>query len=709
MRKQEFLDTLRKNLKVLRQDEINDILEEYAGYIESMMEEGKSEEEAVRSFGDPTALAKEILSAYKVSDDYLNHTKAGEFMDKGSHLFARAVNYLSAWFRSLSGRIHFVGNPGSVLEFLMAVLVGLVIIALMRIPFFLVEGIGQIVVDLLVGGGYLSRLLGGLWELFVNICFLVAAVLVVISMVRGGLGDKFRHIMVVHGWMKPNSSRAASRQAPAREPASAPEEDASSFQETAFDGDAQSPQEEENPLYEEAQEAQEEAFAAESTAWETTDGFRSEPASSHVQADPAPHARAQAARQDHGAINTLGGCLASFFFGCLKLAGLVCITLPLLLFALVGAFLTGSLIAVMGQGVTLVGPFLCALGGTVACGLLTAMSVCLFLRRGKGVAPQVIPLVVSIMVCGFGLVFSFFEIAGYDFVEVPQPINATQSYTIPVSDRVTSIYAPANIASVQLDDSLPEGTLRLEIDYNDRLSDSPQVYQETSSYLTDSAYQEWEAQWNQLVEEYEEAYARYEAALYDEEGNEVEGLEPPEYPDEDSFYKAFLQTHQLQRDELRIYTGDAQWDRLDELWDYYLEGLRNKELYNPDNLLSGSTTVYLSEDLAQRLYSRDNWQVVLDSADHRLLAESAGYQTSQGLLTPDGTTAPAGSDELYPSYAGTAEESTVSNEGAASSEAASSEASASEAGGAGERTQEEPAGIPPVDAPASSSASSLAA
>ena len=52
MRKQEFLDTLRKNLKVLRQDEINDILEEYTGYIESMMEEGKSEEEAVRSFGD---------------------------------------------------------------------------------------------------------------------------------------------------------------------------------------------------------------------------------------------------------------------------------------------------------------------------------------------------------------------------------------------------------------------------------------------------------------------------------------------------------------------------------------------------------------------------------------------------------------------------------------------------------------------------------
>ena len=79
MRKEEFLKTLRKNLSVLEEREIQDIVEEYEQHIDMKMKEGLSEEAAIKDFGDLKELTNGILEAYHVKADYNTERKNIDF------------------------------------------------------------------------------------------------------------------------------------------------------------------------------------------------------------------------------------------------------------------------------------------------------------------------------------------------------------------------------------------------------------------------------------------------------------------------------------------------------------------------------------------------------------------------------------------------------------------------------------------------------
>jgi uncharacterized membrane protein len=66
MSKQEFLELLRRKLNILKDEEINDILQEYEQHIDDEVAAGKSEEQAVENFGDVDELAQEVLDAYQL-------------------------------------------------------------------------------------------------------------------------------------------------------------------------------------------------------------------------------------------------------------------------------------------------------------------------------------------------------------------------------------------------------------------------------------------------------------------------------------------------------------------------------------------------------------------------------------------------------------------------------------------------------------------
>lgn len=66
MKKQEFLNELRTYLNVLQDEEQEDIIDEYSQHIEMKIENGLSEEEAIKDFGSIRELAGEILEAYHV-------------------------------------------------------------------------------------------------------------------------------------------------------------------------------------------------------------------------------------------------------------------------------------------------------------------------------------------------------------------------------------------------------------------------------------------------------------------------------------------------------------------------------------------------------------------------------------------------------------------------------------------------------------------
>ena len=70
MTKTEFILELRKNLAVLKDEEIEDIVEEYEQHIDMKVQSGLTEEEAIEDFGSIRELCREILEAYHVKSDY---------------------------------------------------------------------------------------------------------------------------------------------------------------------------------------------------------------------------------------------------------------------------------------------------------------------------------------------------------------------------------------------------------------------------------------------------------------------------------------------------------------------------------------------------------------------------------------------------------------------------------------------------------------
>ncbi len=66
MTKREFLNELENKLLLLDADERDDIIVEHMHHISDLVKNGKTEEEAVKSFGDVSVLASELLKAYKI-------------------------------------------------------------------------------------------------------------------------------------------------------------------------------------------------------------------------------------------------------------------------------------------------------------------------------------------------------------------------------------------------------------------------------------------------------------------------------------------------------------------------------------------------------------------------------------------------------------------------------------------------------------------
>ena len=125
MKKQEFLDELKRYLRVLQDEEQEDILEEYSQHIEMKIESGLSEDEAIKDFGSIRELAGEILEAYhvKLKDEegegegrlHREKKNRGEVLP-AAFVKACAVNTVNAGKMLLSGIgmfLHFLGKPFS--------------------------------------------------------------------------------------------------------------------------------------------------------------------------------------------------------------------------------------------------------------------------------------------------------------------------------------------------------------------------------------------------------------------------------------------------------------------------------------------------------------------------------------------------------------------------------------------------------------------
>ncbi len=105
MDRQAFLDALKEHLKVLEDEEQEDILDEYLQHIEMKIKDGQEEEEAIKDFGPVQELAAEILEAYHVKPDLGQGQERGKTRGK--------TRGQKRWRKLVSRTGSFAGRTGS--------------------------------------------------------------------------------------------------------------------------------------------------------------------------------------------------------------------------------------------------------------------------------------------------------------------------------------------------------------------------------------------------------------------------------------------------------------------------------------------------------------------------------------------------------------------------------------------------------------------
>lgn len=174
MNKKTFLDNLRKRLNVLNKDEIDDILKEYEGYINEKVSSGKSEEDAIKDFGDFDSLVKEILSAYKLNEDYENNLKEKNLF---SEVIDNFISFMKDFVKNISKR-----SKSDIIKFILEFIVLLLFIAILKFPVIIIEEAGRWLFERLIspfGDG-----LGIIWKYVIEILYLLISVVGIISFIK---------------------------------------------------------------------------------------------------------------------------------------------------------------------------------------------------------------------------------------------------------------------------------------------------------------------------------------------------------------------------------------------------------------------------------------------------------------------------------------------------------------------------------------------
>lgn len=174
MSKKDFLEKLRKRLKILNNEEIEDIIEEYEGHINEKIASGKTEEEAINDFGDFDELVKEILSAYKINEEYENESKEKNFIQdfiKDCELFFKDL------VKNVSKR-----SKEDIIKFVLEFIALIIFIGILRLPVLFIEELGCWFFDRFMFP--FDNGLSFIWKYMIEIMYFVLSVVGIIGFVK---------------------------------------------------------------------------------------------------------------------------------------------------------------------------------------------------------------------------------------------------------------------------------------------------------------------------------------------------------------------------------------------------------------------------------------------------------------------------------------------------------------------------------------------
>lgn len=184
MNKNEFLNQLRKRLDVLSTDELNELIEEYSEHIDHKMSEGKSEEEAVKDFGDLGELSRNILQAYKLNERYTQSNKWVELLKQGESSGKVLLHRFEAFYSKIS--------LSEVFKYLILIILSFGLVAILKLPFSLFRSISLWFLEIIFGYNFVSHF-DGIWTFVVNAIYYLCAILLMMSVVHFGQ-QRYMHI-----------------------------------------------------------------------------------------------------------------------------------------------------------------------------------------------------------------------------------------------------------------------------------------------------------------------------------------------------------------------------------------------------------------------------------------------------------------------------------------------------------------------------------
>lgn len=174
MNKKEFLNKLKKRLSILKESEIEDILEEYEGHINEKIASGKTEKEAIKDFGDFDLLVKEILSAYKINESYEKEKNEKNVV---TDFIETSVNFIKDFLDNISKK-----SKEDLIRFIVEFITLIIFISIMKIPVLFISELGEWLFERLIspfGDG-----LAVIWKFMVEVIYLILVIVGIVNFVK---------------------------------------------------------------------------------------------------------------------------------------------------------------------------------------------------------------------------------------------------------------------------------------------------------------------------------------------------------------------------------------------------------------------------------------------------------------------------------------------------------------------------------------------
>lgn len=185
MNKKEFLKELEKRLKPLSDEERKDICNEYEDIIDEKVKHGKTEEEAVKEFGNIASLTEEILKSYKINPKYQSKTDdfiedCENFIKKGAKKLSDVTEEIVDGFKKSDAET----TLENIFEIIIKVFILLIVIAVIHIPFWLIGELGMVPLTRFTIFGSMtsySKVFGVLWKVFAEVAYIIVCILIFIA------------------------------------------------------------------------------------------------------------------------------------------------------------------------------------------------------------------------------------------------------------------------------------------------------------------------------------------------------------------------------------------------------------------------------------------------------------------------------------------------------------------------------------------------